>query len=233
MRESVNIYNVISAEFGVFALSRNVICFTSGICDLSDEKIEALLARELGHISHMDTDILTVAATASGMVAAWIWVIRILLFACLIPVYAIGGLVFLFVKGLGLVFKAFGGSGGTNVIGGIFEFLSKPFPWVAKKLFDLIKWIGTGLSKIWNKISFALVSKTRRDAEYAADAFACRCGYREILMDIIQNESIGNGEAGIFKALVDAYPDPYSRIARIQSQNQHQNLDEGINTHAE
>lgn len=213
--DNANIYITDSPETTVFALGRRTLSFTSGIFELPEEKIKALLARELGHISQKDTDFLQLVLTGGFLVTACIWIVRIALYLCLIPIFALGGIFFLFGKLLAIMFKLFAGPGG-NFIGTIADVICKPIPWLAKKLFQFVNWFGRTLSNGWSKVGVAMVLKTRGATEYGADEFAFNCGYGDVLIDVIVNDNLADQSEGIFKDIVKAYPDSNARIAKLQ-----------------
>lgn len=215
LNTDVNVYVVNSQETTVFALGRSTMAVTEGLFTFPEEKIKALMARELGHISQKDTDLLLLITSGNVTVTMCIWLIRIVLYILLIPVYVIGGFCFLF----GMLFSfmaSLDSSVGLRAIGKVLELICKPVPWIAKKLFELVGWIGKTLTNIWNKAGMMMLSKVRQEYEYLADEFAFNCGYGDVLCDIIRNDNLSDQSEGIFKNIVDAYPSADSRIAKLQ-----------------
>jgi heat shock protein HtpX len=214
--EAANIYIIDSPETTVFALGRKTLAFASGIFEFPQEKTKALLARELGHISQKDTDFLLLVMTGGFLVTGCVWIVRIALYLCLIPVFVIGGLFYLFGKLLALCFKTMASAEGGGFIGSIIDTLFKPIPWLAKKLFELINWLGKTLCNAWSKVGVAMVLKTRGTTEFGADEFAFNCGYGDTLTEIIANDDLADQSEGIFKDIVKAYPASDARIAKLQ-----------------
>lgn len=214
--ENARIYITESPETTVFALGRRTLTFTSGIFELPEEKIKALLARELGHISQKDTDFLLLVLTGGFLVTACIWIVRIALYLCLVPVFVLAALAYVFGKLLALLLKNLAAAEGGGVIGALIDVICKPIPWLAKKLFALVNWFGKTLSKGWSKVGVAIVLKTRGATEFGADEFAFNCGYGDALIDVITNEDLADQAEGIFKDIVKAYPSRDARIAKLQ-----------------
>ena len=219
LQDTANIYITDSPETTVFALGRKTLAVTSGIFTLPVEKIKALFARELGHISQKDTDFLMLVMTGGFLGTACIWVVRIALYLCLIPVFFAAGFCFLMGKLLSLLFKldkdAITG-GISALLGALLDLVCKPIPWLAKKLFDLVNWLGRALCNGWRKVGVLMILKTRGATEFGADEFAHNCGYGDVLADIIVNDNLADQSEGVFKDIVLAYPDSNARIAKLQ-----------------
>ena len=215
---SVSVYVTESQETTVFALGRKTLAVTSGLFSMPKEKIQALMAREFGHISQKDTDFLLLVTVGNFTVTACIWILRIGLYIALIPIMVLGGLAFFMLKLFGLVFMfAGGGVPGAHFIGKLADILANPLPMIAKKLFQLVGWIGKTLTNLWNKVGAVMVLKTRQGYEYSADEFAFNCGYGETLYDIIKHDNLADQAEGIFKDIVKAYPAADARLAKLQT----------------
>lgn len=211
----INLYVVESAETMVYALGRNTLAVTTGLFDFPANKIRALIARELGHISQKDTDFLLLVTSGNFTVIVCIWLLRIFLYIALIPVFALAGICYVFGMLFGFL-ASFDSSGGLRMIGKALQMLCKPIPWIAKKLVELVGWIGRTLTNLWNKVGVSMVLKTRQGYEYSADEFAFNCGYGDILCDIILNDNLSDQGEGIFVDIVKAYPPSNSRLAKLQ-----------------
>lgn len=214
--EDAQIYITESPETTVFALGRKTISFTSGIFGFPQEKAKALLARELGHISQKDTDFLQLVMAGGSVVNMCIWILRIALYVCLVPLFVIGGAFYVVGRILGFLFGMFAAAEGGKFIDKILSLICKPIPWLAKKLFHLVGKLGKALTNGWNKVGVAMVMKTRGETELVADEFAFNCGYGEDLCDIIANIDLADDGEGVFKDIVMAYPAKDQRIAKLQ-----------------
>ena len=215
LSEDINLYITESPETMVYALGRTTLAVTSGLFNFEAKKIRALIAREIGHISQKDTDFLLLVTSGNFTVNMCIWMLRIVLYIALIPAFGLGALCYLFGMLFGLI-ASFDSATGLKIIGKFLQILCKPIPWIAKKLFDLVGWIGKTLTNLWNKVGVAMVLKTRQSYEYSADEFAFNCGYGDILCDIILNDNLFDQGEGIFVDIVKAYPTSNSRLAKLQ-----------------
>ena len=215
LSSNINLYVTESQETMVYALGRNTLAVTSGLFDFPAKKIRALMAREFGHISQKDTDFLLLVTSGNFTVNMCIWLLRIVLYIALIPLFGVAAFCFVFGQLFGLFAHA-GGDAGWSMICKIIQGITKPIPWLAKKLFNLVGWIGKTLTNLWNKIGVSMVLKTRQEFEYTADEFAFNCGYGDILCDIILNDNLADQSEGIFMDIVKAYPSSDSRLAKLQ-----------------
>ena len=87
LNSSVRVYVTESQETTVFALGRKTLAVTSGLFSMPKEKIQALMAREFGHISQKDTDFLLLVTAGNFTVTVCIWILRIGLYIALIPIF--------------------------------------------------------------------------------------------------------------------------------------------------
>lgn len=216
LSEDAQIYITESAETTVFALGRKTLSFTTGIFGMPQEQVKALLARELGHISQKDTDFLQLVMAGGSVVNMCIWILRISLYVCLVPLFLIAGGFYIFARIGAFVFGTFGTDKGEKAIEKLINLICKPIPWLAKKLFHLVGKLGKALTNGWSKFGVSMVMKTRGASEIAADEFAFNCGYGDVLCDIINNVDLADDGAGIFKDIVMAYPAKDERIAKLQ-----------------
>lgn len=66
-------------EPNAFATGRKTICLTKGFLDYSDEQIKAVLAHEVGHLAHKDTDLILVI-TVGNLIVTTIFIITRIVF---------------------------------------------------------------------------------------------------------------------------------------------------------
>ena len=215
LSDDIEVFMIESPETTVFALGRRTLAFTSGILEYPAEKTKALLAREFGHISQKDTDSLLLVTSGNFTVNMCIWALRITMYIAVVPILAIGGATWIFAKIFAFM-ASMDSSAGLRAIGKILEMICKPIPLLAKKILELIGWIGKQLKKLWDKVGVAMVLNTRKEYEYIADEFAFNCGYGETLYGIIANDNLADEGEGIFKEIIMAYPSADSRIAKLQ-----------------
>ncbi len=62
-----------------FAVGRKTVCITSGLLDLPDEEIEAILAHEFAHLAHKDTDLLLAISVGNFIVTGFFLIIRVIM----------------------------------------------------------------------------------------------------------------------------------------------------------
>lgn len=215
LSEDINLYVTESPETMVYALGRTTLAVTSGLFNFEAKKIRALIAREIGHISQKNTDFLLLVTSGNFTVNMCIWLLRIILYIALLPLFGCAALCYLFGMLVGFI-ASFDSSGELRMFGKALQLVCKPIPWIAKKLFDLVGWIGKTLTNLWNKVGVAMVLKTRQGYEFTADEFAFNCGYGDILCDIILNDNLSDQGEGIFVDIVKAYPPSNSRLAKLQ-----------------
>ena len=203
----VKIYIDHSDEVNAFTLGRNTICVTHGLIMMDNKTIEAVLAHELGHLSHRDFDYSTIVRY--GNIFVLVIVVLLVIFAKALEIFA--RLITLFVEMIGSGF-------GDAVIFGIVFF-------AAELVFNTFKYICIAASyilqyailEVWFAIGDIFCHKTSRLAEYDADKFAFKIGYGEGLArflmvcgDVpeIENE-------GLYARLLFSYPDTSNRIQKL------------------
>lgn len=215
LSDDIEVFMTESPETTVFALGRRTLAITTGILEYPCEKTKALFAREFGHISQKDTDSLILVTSGNFTVNMCIWALRITMYVAVVPILAIAGASWVVGRLFGFM-ASMDSDGGLRAIGKILEMICKPIPLLAKKILELIGWIGKQLKNLWDKVGVAMVLNTRKEYEYIADEFAFNCGYGETLYDIIANDNLADEGEGIFKDIIMAYPTADSRIAKLQ-----------------
>ena len=200
--ENIQLFIQENNEANAFAIGRNSICITTGLLDLPNEEIKAVLAHEFGHISNKDTDLVLVVTIANlfinvtfALVWAVLWIIR-----------AIGWIISLLVG---------------IVAGGIADLVT----WLSMSIFNFgaVIVIG-GIQMLWNCVGSLILNYTSRDDEFAADKFACELGYGEALVNFFKTfpdalPGTKNKITLAFKKLAtigNSHPATYRRIKEIE-----------------
>lgn len=199
--KDIKLYIQHNEDPNAFAMGRNSVTVTSGLLELPDEQIKAILGHEFGHLAHKDTDLLLVMNITSKFVHLLFIGINILIF-----VYQ------LFVKLICLVCAMFLGEGIYNLLDKLLSIVLT----VAQFVFVTL------VEAIWNIIGNFLLSISSHEGEYKADEFAYNLGYGEHLIAFFQTlpdeRTLGILER--LKAMAIAgstHPDTYKRIEYLKS----------------
>lgn len=172
-----------------FATGRRTVCVTRGLLEYDDVHIKAVLAHELGHLAHKDTDTILVVSVGNLIVT---------LFFTLIRIFA--NIFFGVAEFIASVFGSFG-----EVIGFIFRIFGR-------LLADLLLVL---LMRLWTQIGVWLCMYSSRRNEFEADAYSVRLGYGRALCQVLASFG-SSGSRGLFAALASSHPKTEIRIKRIE-----------------
>lgn len=199
--KDIKLYIQHNEDPNAFAMGRNSVTVTSGLLELPDEQIKAILGHEFGHLAHKDTDLLLVMNITCKFVHLLFIGINILMF-----IYQ------LFVKVICLVAAAVLGEGIYSLMDKLLSIVLT----VAQFIFVTL------VEAIWNIIGNFLLSISSHEGEYKADEFAYNLGYGEHLIAFFQTlpdeRTLGILER--LKAMAIAgstHPDTYKRIEYLKS----------------
>lgn len=176
-------------EPNAFATGRKTVCVTKGLLNLSDHEICGVLAHEVGHLIHKDTDLILIVAVGNFLVTAVLFIYR-----------TIFNLIHALASIRGDLHDSLGGL--------ICSFLLKVF---VNLLFSAVMWV-------WTKIGILLCMYSSRRNEYMADAFAKKLGFGETLASALEKTADGNGvKGGLWAALRASHPPVRQRIQKLRS----------------
>lgn len=187
----IRIYYNTSDNLNAFAAGFNGIVLTRGLlqhCAYDSRMLAAILAHEIGHISHLDmlfsaivtVNILTVSVAVT---LAFFGVgILIVLIAVLLLSILLGDILTLYL---------------TNALSKVLGFIVG----LAKTVVESIAWV--------------IASICMRIQEYAADRFAAACGFSFELIYFLES-CPDEGEQTFIEEIMSTHPSPYSRIKRLE-----------------
>ncbi len=186
--KKVKLCYYISDEPNAYALGRTTLAVSTGLMSLGDEEIKGILAHEFGHLASCDS-IMNVALIASNSV--------LLLAINLVKLFF---LVFLFIFSL------------------IFYALTKTEP--ENRKYTLCRVFSSIISIIytlWVLFGNLLMLKTKRSAEYKADAFAKDISYGPNLSNaLIQIDPSISIRSSLIELITHTHPDTAKRIEKLQ-----------------
>lgn len=188
-----------SDEPNAFATGRKTVCVTRGLLRYSDAEIKGVLAHEFGHLAGKDTDTILVVAVGNMIISAIFVVIRVI------------ANIFMW---SGQFFTAITSRGVSGVIATLLVALGRV----------VADFILVAMMRIWNQIGVWLCMHSSRQNEFAADAYAQKCGYGEELCAVLESFGNGGGGNGLFAALASSHPKTYDRISRLRSVNSYNQL---------
>lgn len=187
----IRIYFNNSDNLNAFAAGFNGIVLTRGLlqhCAYDSRMLGAILAHEIGHISHLDmlfSAIVTVNILAvSVAVTIAFFGVGMLIFLILVVLLSIllGDIITLYL---------------TNAIAKVLGFV-------------------VGLAKtVVENIAFGISSIFMRMQEYRADGFAAACGFKFELIYFLEGIP-DEGAQTFFEEIMSTHPSPYSRIQRLE-----------------
>lgn len=179
-----------------FATGRRTVCVTKGLLKYSDEHIKGVLAHEFGHLAHKDTDSILVVSVGN------------LIVTCIFVAIRVFGNIFM---GIAEFLTAVFSEG----IGGVIAVLFMRFSRLISNLILAL------LMRLWTQIGVWLCMSSSRNNEYAADAYACKCGYGRTLAEVLESFGTEKGEKGLFAALSSSHPDNAKRIEKINNYSEY------------
>ena len=201
--KNIKLYIQRNEDPNAFAMGRNSVTVTTGLLELPDEQIKAILGHEFGHLAHKDTDLLLVLNITSKFVH--------LLFvgvSLLIMVYK------LVVKVITLVLSFLDRSGR------IYRLIDK----LSELALTAVKFVFVTLVEdVWNIIGNLLLSISSHEGEFLADKFALDLGYGEYLVAFFKTLP-DERKLGLFEKLKSltivgsTHPETWKRIEKLQAE---------------
>ena len=196
------------AEANAFAVGRKSICITTGLLQLPDDQIKAVLAHEFGHLAHKDTDLNLVVIIANLFINV---------------MFAIAWAVLIFYKVICKIitfFFSLSGETGAAIVGKITDITFSVIAFVCVRL----------VQKLWNCIGSLLLMFASKGEEFNADEFSYNLGYGKGLIDFFNTlpdarHGSRRGFVRFFRMLAtigDSHPATWKRIEKLKA------LDNGI-----
>ncbi len=200
IKPDIRLYICDDNNANAFALGRGTVCVTTGLLQLPDDQIKAILGHEIGHLANHDPDLIMLITVGNFLISAFVFIIRIII---------------LLIKLIISISALIAGKRGLSFASAIAGILTLIF-------INTVMWI-------WTKLGVLLVMKSSRNQEYAADRFSCELGYSESLLDFFKaaESSLYNNKPGFFEKLKggldlfsildSSHPPMKKRIAAIEA----------------
>ena len=185
------------ASANAAALGRHTVILTRGLLHVADdEEIKAVMAHEVAHLKHRDSQILQAASLLNSVGSAVVWVYTVIAVA---------------MGFLASLFGALAPGDPDYEYGYAFEGAGQGFLMVA------FAWLIRGLAWICYKILQLSFLAVGRGQEYRCDAFAAQLGYGTALARFLDKswQEAGYYKPGFFTTLMSTHPDPGARISRL------------------
>lgn len=191
-----------------YTIGRRTLCVTTGLLNCTDDHIRAVLAHEVYHLIHHETDLVLLISAGNAFLTTAALIVRFVLF--------IGTTV------MSIFFSFFDSNEGffmsvITAIGGLLQLVCV----------NLILWL-------WTNLGVLLVKNGSKKAEYAADAFACDLDYGEGLISFFYRLQGYEGiytnilydsiferlkeETSVFSVVSRKHPKTEKRIERTEKQ---------------
>lgn len=203
----VKIYIDYSDEVNAFTLGRNTVCITEGLLLMDEKTIEAVLAHELGHLSHRDFDVSMVVRY--GNLFVFFVIMLMVIFAKVMEIFA---------RVLCSLIEIIAGAAGDTLIFGILVFACEAVFFIFRMICTVASFVlQYAVLQVWFAIGDIFCHKTSRLAEFDADKFAYRIGYGNELSKFL----LACGDApeieneGIYARLIFTHPDTSDRIDKL------------------
>ncbi len=207
--DDVSIFVNDSDAPNAFAVGRKSVCVTKGLIrntNISEEHIEAVLAHELGHLSHKDTDILLLLNVGNVIQNMFF---KVLNFFAVVLTWILGliGVIF----GSALSSSNNNSNGAADAGGGLGVGIGKLLHWILNKITALY----------WYLAHLCMMRASRND-EFKADEFAFNLGKGNHLcsfldwLEQLYSADTDQGPQGFLAFLESSHPPTDDRIAHMQ-----------------